>query len=91
VSRVGASLQLATGTRLPDACRAYDIEGWENIDKGDIAKAIVYSRPRASNTHSEKRTTTAEKISSRSRRSTDPPSVSCRSRGGSISHAIRPL
>lgn len=26
--------------RLPDACRAYGIEGWENIDKGDIAKAI---------------------------------------------------
>lgn len=26
--------------RLPDACRAYDIAGWENIDKEDIAKAI---------------------------------------------------
>jgi hypothetical protein len=26
--------------RLPDACRAYDIEGWERIDKADIAKAI---------------------------------------------------
>src|SRR5262249_29519368 len=26
--------------RLPDACRAYGIEGWENIDKGEIAEAI---------------------------------------------------
>jgi hypothetical protein len=26
--------------RLPDACCAYGIEGWENIDKGDISKAI---------------------------------------------------
>jgi len=25
---------------LKDACRAYDIEGWENIDKKDIAEAI---------------------------------------------------
>jgi hypothetical protein len=27
--------------RLPDACRAYDIEGWEHIDKPTIAKAIA--------------------------------------------------
>jgi DNA polymerase I len=26
--------------RLPDACRAYGIEGWEKIDKDTIAKAI---------------------------------------------------
>src|SRR5262249_1905549 len=26
--------------RLPDACRAYDIAGWERIDKEDIAAAI---------------------------------------------------
>jgi hypothetical protein len=26
--------------RLPDACRAYGIEGWERIDKDTIAKAI---------------------------------------------------
>jgi hypothetical protein len=26
--------------RLPDACRAYGIEGWERIDKEDISKAI---------------------------------------------------
>jgi hypothetical protein len=26
--------------RLPDACRAYGIEGWEGIEKGDIAEAI---------------------------------------------------
>jgi hypothetical protein len=26
--------------RLPDACRAYDIAGWENIDKEDIAQSI---------------------------------------------------
>jgi DNA polymerase-1 len=26
--------------RLPDACRAYDIEGWERIDKDTIAKDI---------------------------------------------------
>jgi hypothetical protein len=26
--------------RLPDACRAYDIAGWESIDKEDIAAAI---------------------------------------------------
>jgi DNA polymerase I len=26
--------------KLQDACRAYDIEGWENIDKGDMAKDI---------------------------------------------------
>jgi hypothetical protein len=28
------------GKKLPDACRAYGIEGWENIDKGDMAKDI---------------------------------------------------
>ena len=39
----------------------------------------------ARNTPSEKRTTTAEKISSRSRRSTSPQSTSCRSRSGFIS------
>jgi DNA polymerase family A len=27
--------------RLPDACRAYGIEGWERIDKGEIAKDIA--------------------------------------------------
>jgi DNA polymerase family A len=26
--------------RLPDACRAYDIEGWERIDKDTIAQSI---------------------------------------------------
>jgi DNA polymerase I len=26
--------------RLPDACRAYDIEGWERIDKGTMAQDI---------------------------------------------------
>jgi DNA polymerase-1 len=26
--------------RLPDACRAYGLDGWENMDKGDIAKSI---------------------------------------------------
>jgi hypothetical protein len=26
--------------KLPDACRAYGILGWEKIDKGDISKAI---------------------------------------------------
>ena len=26
--------------RLPDACRAYGLEGWERIDKNAIAKAI---------------------------------------------------
>jgi len=26
--------------RLPDACRAYEIAGWENIDKEDIAQSI---------------------------------------------------
>jgi hypothetical protein len=26
--------------RLPDACRAYAIEGWEHIDKEDIARSI---------------------------------------------------
>ncbi len=26
--------------RLPDACRAYGIDGWENIDKEEIAKDI---------------------------------------------------
>jgi DNA polymerase I len=26
--------------RLSDACRAYDLAGWENIDKGDIAESI---------------------------------------------------
>ena len=26
--------------RLPDACRAYGIKGWENIDKGTMAKDI---------------------------------------------------
>ena len=26
--------------KLPDACRAYGIEGWERIDKDDIAQAI---------------------------------------------------
>ena len=26
--------------RLPDACRAYGIEGWENIDKGTMAEDI---------------------------------------------------
>jgi hypothetical protein len=26
--------------RLPDACRAYGLEGWERIDKEDISKAI---------------------------------------------------
>lgn len=30
--------------RLPDACRAYGIEGWENIDKGTIAKDIGEGR-----------------------------------------------
>ena len=30
--------------RLSDACRAYGIEGWENIDKPDIAKAIGEGR-----------------------------------------------
>ena len=29
---------------LSDACRAYGIEGWENIDKPDIAKAIGEGR-----------------------------------------------
>jgi hypothetical protein len=28
------------GKRLPDACRAYGIEGWERIDKDDIARSI---------------------------------------------------
>ena len=27
--------------RLPDACRAYGLEGWERIDKNTIAKAIA--------------------------------------------------
>jgi hypothetical protein len=26
--------------RLPDACRAYDLDGWERIDKEDISKTI---------------------------------------------------
>ena len=30
--------------RLPDACRAYGIEGWENIDKPEIAEAIGAGR-----------------------------------------------
>jgi DNA polymerase I len=30
--------------RLSDACRAYGIEGWENIDKGQIAKDIGEGR-----------------------------------------------
>src|SRR5262249_39090513 len=30
--------------RLADACRAYGIEGWENIDKGTIAKDIGEGR-----------------------------------------------
>ena len=30
--------------RLSDACRAYGIEGWENIDKPEIAKAIGEGR-----------------------------------------------
>jgi hypothetical protein len=30
--------------RLSDACRTYGIEGWENIDKPDIAKAIGEGR-----------------------------------------------
>jgi hypothetical protein len=30
--------------RLPDACRAYGIEGWENIDKDTIARAIGEGR-----------------------------------------------
>ena len=30
--------------RLSDACRAYGIEGWEGIDKPDIAKAIGEGR-----------------------------------------------
>ena len=30
--------------RLPDACRAYGIEGWENIDKETIAKDIGEGR-----------------------------------------------
>jgi DNA polymerase I len=30
--------------RLPDACRAYGIEGWERIDKEEIAKAIGEGR-----------------------------------------------
>ena len=30
--------------RLPDACRAYGIEGWERIDKDEIAKAIGEGR-----------------------------------------------
>ena len=30
--------------RLPDACRAYGIEGWERIDKGAIAEAIGEGR-----------------------------------------------
>jgi len=30
--------------RLSDACRAYDIEGWENIDKAQIAKDIGEGR-----------------------------------------------
>ncbi len=38
--------------RLPDACRAYEIEGWENIDKSAISKDIgeghwrIYGRER---------------------------------------------
>ena len=30
--------------RLSDACRAYGIEGWENVDKGQIAKDIGEGR-----------------------------------------------
>ena len=30
--------------RLSDACRAYGIEGWENIDKPEMAKAIGEGR-----------------------------------------------
>jgi hypothetical protein len=30
--------------RLPDACRSYGVEGWENIDKGTIAKDIGEGR-----------------------------------------------
>ena len=30
--------------RLSDACRAYGIEGWENIDKPELAKAIGEGR-----------------------------------------------
>jgi hypothetical protein len=30
--------------RLPDACRAYGIEGWEQIDKGTIAQDIGEGR-----------------------------------------------
>lgn len=32
------------GKRLPDACRAYGIEGWERIDKGKIAQDIGEGR-----------------------------------------------
>ena len=32
------------GKKLPDACRAYGIEGWENIDKGDMAKDLGEGR-----------------------------------------------
>ena len=32
------------GKRLPDACRAYGIEGWEHVDKDTIAKDIGEGR-----------------------------------------------
>jgi hypothetical protein len=32
------------GKKLPDACRAYDIHGWENLDKGSIARDIGEGR-----------------------------------------------
>jgi DNA polymerase I len=32
------------GKRLPDACRSYGVDGWENIDKGTMAKDIGEGR-----------------------------------------------
>jgi len=39
-----AEKQSKPGKRLPDACRAYGIEGWERIDKDTMAKDIGEGR-----------------------------------------------
>jgi hypothetical protein len=59
-----------------------DERGWVTF-----AEARVLFSTRAHNTHSEKRTGTAEKTLNRLRRSIAPLSASCRSRVGSISYA----
>ena len=38
--RAGRVAGISRASGLSDACRAYGLEGWENIDKGTIAEAI---------------------------------------------------